>query len=77
MQAIESENISDWADPLEDTYAIYRDSKDFKYQIDRINELSKLIEIKGGRDLKSIAVAPDGSVWFCTTVGIFRIMRSK
>lgn len=65
MQAIESENISDWADPLEETYAIYRDSKDFKYLIAKINEFIKLGFNREGENLK---VLPSRQHWLFYTV---------
>jgi len=65
MQAVESENVSDWADPLEDTYEVYRDSKDFKYLVGKINGFIKLGFNREGEKLK---VLPSRQHWLFYTV---------
>jgi hypothetical protein len=69
MRAIESENISEWTDPLEDTYAIYRDSKDFEYLIDRINEFIKVGFNRAAEQARGIyKVKPSREHWLFYTV---------
>jgi Tfp pilus assembly protein PilF len=45
------------------------------HHIDRNNNLSEILLFHPGRDLKSIDVDPKGNVWFCSTLGIFRVSR--
>ena len=52
-----------------DGEAIYRISNDM--------EISKIVEIRAGRDPQSIDVDSDGNLWFCTTVGVFRVTPSE
>ncbi|MBA7561438.1 hypothetical protein ES708_03076 [subsurface metagenome] len=47
------------------------------YRIGNNMEISKLIEIRGGRDPESIDVDSEGNVWFCTAVGVFRLIHSE
>ena len=47
------------------------------YRIDNDMEISKIVEIRAGRDPKSIDVDSDGNIWFCTTVGVFRATPSE
>jgi len=65
IKAVESNKISDWADPFEETYAIYRDSNDFAYLIDRINEFIKL---GFNRDTTHLKVIPSREYWLFYTV---------
>ena len=51
----------------EDAEIIYRISQD--------NDVSEFIVMGMGRDPQSIDVDPDGNVWFCTTVGVFRAVH--
>ncbi len=46
-------------------------------RIDNDMEISKIVEIRGGRDPKSIDVDSDGNIWFSTTVGVFRATPSE
>ncbi len=48
---------------------IYREAI---YRIDNDMEISKIVEIRAGRDPQSIDVDSDGNIWFSTTVGVFR-----
>jgi hypothetical protein len=43
------------------------------YRISNKMEISTLVKIGAGRDPKSIDVDSHGNVWFCTTIGVFRI----
>lgn len=43
------------------------------YRINSENEVTKFLEMGAGRDPKSMDIDPAGNVWFCTTVGIFRV----
>jgi len=45
------------------------------HRIDQNNTVSKFITFNAGRDPKSIDVDPSGNVWFCTTIGIFRVIE--
>jgi len=47
------------------------------YRIDNDMEISRIVEILGGRDPQSIDVDSDGNIWFCTTVGVFRATPSE
>jgi len=47
------------------------------FRIDNDMEISKIVEIRGGRDPQSIDVDSDGNIWFCTTVGVFRATPSE
>ncbi len=58
----------------EDGEVIYRDAI---YRIDNDMEISKIVEIRGGRDPKSIDVDSDGNIWLPTTVGVFRATPSE
>ena len=42
------------------------------HRIDRNRQVSRVVHVCGGRDPESIDVDPSGSIWFATTVGIFR-----
>ncbi|MFC1902496.1 hypothetical protein ACFLX4_00290 [Chloroflexota bacterium] len=54
-----------------------QDDSERIYHIDQNNTVSGLLTINPGRDPKSIDVDPEGNVWFCTTVGVFRVTGSK
>ncbi|MFC1991089.1 hypothetical protein ACFLU9_02950, partial [Chloroflexota bacterium] len=51
--------------------------KEIIFHISNNNEISRFIEISAGRDPKSIDVDSKGNVWFCTTVGVFRVVPSR
>jgi len=45
------------------------------HHIDSNNEMSDFLSFDAGRDLKSIDVDPQGNLWFCSTLGVFRVHR--
>jgi streptogramin lyase len=47
------------------------------YRIDQSNTVSEFLSIRTGRDPKSIDVDSNGNLWFCTTVGVFRVTPSR
>jgi len=47
------------------------------YRISSDMEISTFIELGPGRDPPSIDVDSESNVWFCTTVGVFRVVRLK
>ncbi|MBA7569713.1 hypothetical protein ES708_11454 [subsurface metagenome] len=65
MEAVESNKISDWVDPFEDTYTVYKDSKDFAYLIDRINEF---IKVGFNGETEQLKVMPSREHWLFYTV---------
>ena len=63
--------------PDDDLFVLaLQDDSEQIYHIDRNNTVSEFLIISTGRDPKSIDVDPEGNVWFCTTVGVFRITAS-
>ncbi len=42
------------------------------YRIGNDMQISKIVEIRAGRDPQSIDVDSGGNIWFSTTVGVFR-----
>lgn len=67
--AVDPQNNMFILSPQENSEVIYR--------IDQSNTLSRHLVFKSGRDPNALDVDFDGNVWFCTTIGVFRIVHQK
>jgi streptogramin lyase len=46
------------------------------YRIDENHNVSKILVFQSGRDPNALDVSPEGNVWFCTTIGVFRLLQN-